>query len=256
MLGSANSKPWIWARDVAGSVRPPTLLHPMPPGPALLLCRCERRSRISYRGKGQDRFSPTHATTASSAALPRYGNSRSSHPWSWLTHAPPPGPALLWYHGLVRVQLSCSQALRASFFPHCPGEGQDQYSRVTSAREGRGQLCSSQLCGPWTWPQAVAQIRDIPVAFGGLMGHRHRLRLPAVAARPGPRHGSGWQHGSEHLDGLRRQHRLFLATPRNSSSASLHSTQAIPPVFLHHTLYLFIVVASPVSFMPSPVHVT
>lgn len=147
----------------------------MPSGPALLLCLCERQSRISYPGKGQDRFSPTHARPSRGGT-----SSRSSHPWSWLTHAPPPGPALLWCHGLVRVQLSCSQALRASFLPHCPGEGQDQYSRVTSAREGRGQLCSAQLCGPWTWPQAVAQIRDILVAFGGLMGHRHRLRLPLL----------------------------------------------------------------------------
>lgn len=176
----------------------------MPSGPALLLCLCERQSRISYPGKGQDRFSPTHATRPALLRCPgtRYGASllsarpsrggtcsRSSHPWSWLTHAPPPVPAL---------PLSSPQGQLS--LPHCPGEGQDQYSRVTSAREGRGQLCNSAALRSLDVAPSCSPDQGLPRGLWWSHGPQTSTQT-AVAARPGPRHGPGWQH------------RLFLATP-------------------------------------------
>lgn len=134
---------------------------------------------------------------------------------------------------MVPVQLFCSHALMASS-PCCPGKGQDQFPGWPAASEGRGQLCNPRAS---TWPQAVAQIRDVPMAFGGNMGHRHRPRL---------------QHGLFPLGcSSPPLHPQFCLTSQSGSRPT--STFSLPCTcsLQRHPL----AVASPVPFMLSPRHV-
>lgn len=164
---------------------------------------------------------------ASSAVLPRYQvrglspECKAVKGWDLLSELTPlelahprpttraSSPMVPWLGAGPALPLSSPQGQLS--LPHCPGEGQDQYSRVTSAREGRGQLCNSAALRSLDVAPSCSPDQGLPRGLWWSHGPQTSTQT-AVAARPGPRHGPGWQH------------RLFLATP----------SSPVLPLFIAH----------------------